>query len=159
MCAYYYYYYLIVIISFSVFKLKKKLVMNFRFVFIGLIAFDCSLASPISGQFELAVNNGTVQASYLKMSPFYRNEKNISSMIEALVSSNRDNEALNVMREVIAGEKIWRYQLCCNLFGKSSCLRGANVAPFFMWKKKLVHDLLMDPTQEIIDRIRKNVGF
>ena len=100
------------------------------------------------------------QIPYVAESPFHRNEKEISKIINNLISNNRDLEAFQVMKKVIASEKKWRFNLCLHWFGKSSCSKGINlIEPFFIWKKKLVHELLMDPTEEIIKTIRENIEF
>ena len=99
-------------------------------------------------------------AAYLSISPFYRHEKQISDVVKNYIESNQDKDALLVLREVVANERKWRLDLCLQLFGQVSCQRNPSLnEPFFMWKKKLVYDLLADPTQEIIDKIRKNIHF
>ena len=110
---------------------------------------------------QSAISEEPNQTSYMVESPFYSNEKEISEAVKNLISNNRDGEAFQVMKNVIAAEKKWRFNLCLRWFGTSSCSKGgvALIEPFFMWKKKLVHELLMDPTQEIIEKIRGNVGF
>ena len=98
--------------------------------------------------------------SYLRLSPFYRNEAKISNLVSKLMSYGRDELALVIMRQVVANERIWRRKMCYQLFGRHLCVKnGVNNEPFHMWKKKLIHELLMDPTPEIIRRVRQNVSF
>ena len=109
---------------------------------------------------EKPLGRSIMSTSYNSLSPFYRNEKQIVSQIEQLVHLNREQDALALMRQVIATEKRWRHRLCIQLFGESSCNNNGNSAePFFMWKRKLIHDLEVDPTQEIINQISKHIEF
>ena len=113
----------------------------------------------ISPQF-LPLAGPVTSTSYYSLSPFYRNEKKIINRMQWLIYLNREEDALKLMRRVIANEKRWRHRLCFQLFGQASCSGNGNSAePFFMWKKKLIHDLKVDPTQEIINQISKHIEF
>ena len=98
--------------------------------------------------------------SYFTASPFYRNEEEIINRIESLIVADQNNNALDYMKQVISIERQWRHRLCLNLFGETSCNGYGNLAePFFMWKRKLIYDLEVDPTQEIINQIRQHINY
>ena len=94
-----------------------------------------------------------------KASPFYQNEMRISKLVKRFVNLKQDDKALDLMKRVIVAEKSWRFQLCSRLFGRANCQnKKINPEPFFIWRHQVMHTLLDDPTQEIIERVRFNIN-
>ena len=93
-----------------------------------------------------------------KESPFYSNEQQIYTMVELFIKKNQANKALDMLRLVVSSERKWRLEICLQAFGSCNGNAG-NAAPFFIWKKKFTHKLLLNPTKEIIAKVGKNVGF
>ena len=94
-----------------------------------------------------------------KDSPFYSNEKQIYNMLETFIKENKANKALEMLRLVVFSERKWRMELCLRFFGWFSCNETtAMAAPFFIWQKQFAHQLLRNPTSEIINNIEHNVS-
>ena len=94
----------------------------------------------------------------LATSPFYTNEMAIGHLVHQLLTIQQDDKALLFMKNVIATEKAWRFQLCLKMFGSTPCVtKRLDARPFFIWRRQAMQNLLEDPTAEIIDRIRSNI--
>ena len=64
---------------------------------------------------------------------------------------------LEMLRKFIKVEKAGRYQLCFRTFGTASCSSTAlnSPRPFFIWQKLMVHNLIRDPTKDIIHLLKQ----
>ena len=98
--------------------------------------------------------------SHLSRSPFYRNEILITSAIQKLIKSKHRKDALEMILQVVAQEKKWRFNTCLQIFDRYSCLNNDTAAfPFYVWKRKLVRQLVKDPTSEVMERIGQNLAL
>ena len=104
------------------------------------------------------ISNTINHDSFIESSPFYSNEKQIYKLVEHFLAQNESEKALTMLRMIIDRERKWRMKLCDFLFGINSCRRsGKIIEPFSIWKKILVHQLLQDPTNEVIEQIRRHI--
>ena len=84
---------------------------------------------------------------YLKALPYY---------IKKLLKQNNNLAIFKLLRKFIQVEKAGRYRICFRAFGSSDCSKRSlfSPRPFFIWKKRLVHQLTRDPTSDIIHILR-----
>ena len=93
-------------------------------------------------------------------SPFHNNREQMLKKFMELVESGQELKALALVRSTIRIEKTWRQQYCMRLFGENDCLNdNSNPEPFFMWKRKMIHNLRKDPSGEIFQYFRSHVKF
>ena len=98
---------------------------------------------------------------HLSKSPFYNNVEDITKVLTLFVRRRYDLKALQLLENIVRKEKKWRLELCVQLFGDAEC-SGGNLKqprPGQMWQRKFITNLLKDPTDEIINRIRQNIEF
>ena len=95
------------------------------------------------------------------ISPFYKNEQELAFQIQYFINKGEGEKALELLKAVVKIERTWRLQMCIRIFGKKACKDNdsTSVFPFYMWKKRIIHNLNLNPTDEIIERIRKTVKF
>ena len=97
--------------------------------------------------------------AFHKHSPFYFNEQQIYKMVELFIKINQPEKAFQMLRLVVQSERKWRMEFCIRVFGFMSCNGNVgNAAPFFIWKTKFTHKLLLNPTKEIIAMVERNVS-
>ena len=94
----------------------------------------------------------------LSSSPFNRYQWSIVKLVENYIGNRQTEEALKLLKRVIRMEKAWRLQQCIVFFGEKSCEReSTSPRPFYLWKKRMIHLLLKDPTDEIIATVREKI--
>ena len=88
-------------------------------------------------------------------SPFHRNKFLLGRKFLKLVERHQESRAMAMVRAVVEIEKAWRVQYCVSIFGAANCSEKIDSAnPFFLWKRKMIHKLKQDPTEEIFDYFR-----
>ena len=99
------------------------------------------------------------KSSTHSISPFYKNEKRILFQIQHLINRRQDGKALKFLKVVVKTERSWRLQMCSRIFGIEACNNSGseNMVPFYLWKKRMIHHLLADPTHEIIQHIKRSL--
>ena len=80
------------------------------------------------------------------------------------VTSGKTNDAMNTLQMIISLEKLNRMKTCMEVFGPDACSEQRHVdpRPFYIWKRKFIHNLLQDPTKIVIRQLQqmsKNFNF
>ena len=130
----------------------------------NLFLLRSSVAAAAATRKSTSVNKATTSATSAKSwfslndSPFYKREGEIAKMLNKLLKLTRDQKALGVLKLTIGIEKKWRQSLCRNNFGKLACDLGISATPFGILNKSAINYLRQDPTEEILQRLRRRVG-
>ena len=73
------------------------------------------------------------------------------------VTKGRSQEAIDTLQALISLEKVNRMKTCLEAFGQDNCSNQRHVdpRPFYIWKRKFVHELFQDPTKAVIRQLRQ----
>ena len=93
----------------------------------------------------------------LSTSPFYHYEKLITNLVRKMINRGEEKNVYLLLKNVIETEKAWRMDLCIRVFGPEACNSEMSSEAFYLWKKTFIYNLRKDPTQEITNRIWKNL--
>ena len=98
------------------------------------------------------------QMMKLSASPFYKNERLITNLVGNMLNQGNEQAVFHLLKNIIEIEKTWRMEMCVRVFGPEPCKMEMSSEAFYLWKKTFIYNLRKDPTQEISNRIWKNLA-
>ena len=93
-------------------------------------------------------------------SPFHKNKDMLKKQFLNLIAKGEETNAMNLVKIVVRIEKAWRYRFCTRIFGFGNCSdEDFNPNPFFMWKRRMIHEVRQDPSSEIFNYFRTSLSL
>ena len=92
------------------------------------------------------------------MTPLEKYGESLSVQIGKLAMQQNGIAVYELLQKMIRVEKAGRLHRCFKYFGTTICSKkDMNPWPFFIWQRKITHDLTKDPTEDIIRTIKANI--
>ena len=93
-------------------------------------------------------------------SPFYKNKEMLRNKFLNLINKGEEAKAMRFVKMVVQSEKAWRLQFCTRIFGNEHCsIDNVSPDPFFMWKRRMIHEVRQDPSSEIFNFFRSSLNY